>query len=69
MKGNPPKASGGLQSSRRRITTPTIPPATLSATPGSAMKSNTGPATRARVKKRYPGAGQTVHGFEGGSQS
>ena len=67
MKGNPPKASGGLESSRRRITTPTTPPATLSATPSSAMKSER--QMHSRVKKRYPGWGQTVHGFEGGSQS
>lgn len=52
-----------------KVTSKTTMPPAVSNTPPGALKQNNADAYRARVKKRYPGWGQTVKGFEGGSQS
>jgi hypothetical protein len=51
-----------------RVTSHTTRPPTISPTPASAMKSSCPADTRARVSRKYKGAGQTICGFEAGSQ-
>lgn len=48
-----------------KVTSHTTMPPAVSNTPPAAMKSAEPNSRRARVSRRYPGWGQTIHGFEG----